>query len=757
MQDRQALGHHCAEVFQLLGAQLVLPGVEQQGDGHVEALQGLDDGAGQQREQDELPRAGRRPHIDIAFQLEQALVDEGRQPLVDHLVQLAGVPADEEFRLQVGVERAGVAQDLLAAHACAALEEAGEQRWQGEDVQYVVAVVGHEDGILLVQVKDLAQGVLLLGQQTHALHVLDQRLAIAFGQGRMGRVGHGAEEGQIEIEHPDQGALVQRQAAGGQQRQGHQVDRVDGRGVVEVAGDAHSEPAGGVVEPGRAVLRAEVLGAPFRLLLVEELGQPDRLAEVHRHRTETQLQRADDLEQVEDGLLLLARPAQLAQVGAAFQHALVADVHRHEDDGQARGAQETAQGDGQHPGLGMQHAPGARTSALDEVLHREAAAEQGVQVFVEHRGVQRVALEGAAHEKCPAAAQQAADHRHVEVDPGGDVRRCQAVAEQQVGQQQVVDMAAVAGHVDDLVALGDFLYALDMVDLDAFVQLVPEPGQHHFEKADGGIGEVRGDLVAVPQGLGLGGGQADLLALGFIGHGLAYLGRAQQSLDQVAAVGKVGADDRGLLVAEVHPQDAVDHAQGAFRALVLGHQFAQVDGRGELHAGLAPEYEDADQLAQAPGHRPAIGEEQLPGAGLAVRRLAPEHRHRDDLRVVQRVLLDGVEHPYQGGRGATLVLAAQPAGLGSQVEEGGRLQQVAHCHRQHRARQARLGAFPVHHRQVTGRRLLQRVEHRLAAVELEGEGGLVDGFRAYPEVEQAAQGAEGEAAERGAGHRTVVL
>ncbi|MNZ25323.1 hypothetical protein D3C78_424880 [compost metagenome] len=405
----------------------------------------------------------------------------------------------------------------------------------------------------------------------------------------------------------------------------------------------------------------------------------------------------------------------------------------------------------------MQHAPGARTSALDEVLHREAAAEQGVQVFVEHCGVERVALEGAAHEEGAATAQQAADHRHVEVDPGGDVRRRQAVAEQQVGQQQVVDVAAVTGHVDDFVALGDFLHALDMVDLDAFVQLVPEPGQHHFEKADGGVGEVRGDLVAVPQCLGLGGGQADLLALGFLDDGLAHLGRAQQALDQVAAVGKVGADDRGLLVAEVHAQDAVDHAQGAFRALVLFHQFAQVDGGGELHAGLAPEDEDADQLAQAPGHRPAVGEEQLPGAGLAIRRLPPEHRHRDDLRVIQRVLLDGTEHPHQGGRGATLVLPAQPARLGRQVEEGGRLQQVAHRHRQHRAWQAGLGAFPVHHRQVAGRRLLQHVEHRLAAVELEGEGGLVDGFRAYPEIEQAAQGAEGEAAERGAGHRTLVL
>jgi hypothetical protein len=127
-----------------------------------------------------------------------------------------------------------------------------------------------------------------------------------------------------------------------------------------------------------------------------------------------------------------------------------------------------------------------------------------VQVFVEHRGVQRVALEGAAHEERTATAQQAADHRHVEVDPGGDVRRGQAVAKQQVRQQQVVDVAAVARHVDHFVALGDLLHAFDVVDLDAVVDLVPEPAEHHFEEADRGVGVVRGDLVAVAQGLGLG-------------------------------------------------------------------------------------------------------------------------------------------------------------------------------------------------------------------------------------------------------------
>ena len=43
MQNRQALGHGRAKVFQLLGAEGALAGVEQQGDRHVETLQGLGD------------------------------------------------------------------------------------------------------------------------------------------------------------------------------------------------------------------------------------------------------------------------------------------------------------------------------------------------------------------------------------------------------------------------------------------------------------------------------------------------------------------------------------------------------------------------------------------------------------------------------------------------------------------------------------------------------------------------------------------
>ena len=258
----------------------------------------------------------------------------------------------------------------------------------------------------------------------------------------------------------------------------------------------------------------------------------------------------------------------------------------------------------------------------------------------------------------------------------------------------------MAGHVDHLVPRRDALHLFDMVDLDAVVDLVPEPAQHHFEEADGGVGVVRGDLVAIAQGLGLGLGQRDVLALGLVADGLAYQRVVDQALDQVAPVRDVGADDGGLEVAKMHPQQALGHAHGALVALVVLDQLTQMDRRGKLHAGLAPQDQHGKQPAQAPGDGPAVGEQQLPRARFAGRRLAPEHADRNDLRVLFGVLADQVDQARQRRRCAALVVAAQPVGFGGQVEERRRLHHRAYRHGQHRARKPGFGAFAVEHGQI---------------------------------------------------------
>ena len=277
-----------------------------------------------------------------------------------------------------------------------------------------------------------------------------------------------------------------------------------------------------------------------------------------------------------------------------------------------------------------------------------------MQVFIENCGVQLVALEAAAHEEGTAASQNAAEHRHVEVDAGGNVGRCHAVAKQQVGQQQVVDMAAMAGHVDDFVAAGDVLNGLEVVDADAVIQLVPEPAQDHFQKADDGIGEVGGHLVGVARCDGLGLALADAFFAGFTGNGGAHQRRVQQALEQGTAVYQFRANHGGALLAEVHAQHAVDAAHAAFRVHLRGDQLRQCQARAKVHADFATVQHDGQQLAQ-PSANPVPGKQQLDGGGLAVRRLAPEHGDRNQLHTL-RVL----QHLAQPRRLAARVGPAHP-------------------------------------------------------------------------------------------------
>ena len=182
-----------------------------------------------------------------------------------------------------------------------------------------------------------------------------------------------------------------------------------------------------------------------------------------------------------------------------------------------------------------------------------------------------------------------------------------------------------------------------------------------------------------------------------------------------------------------------------------------MDRGGELHAGFATQNQDPQHTAQAPGHGPAVGKQQLPGAGFAVGGLAPEHADRNDLRILARVPGQAVDQPGQYRRRTALVLTAQPVRLGGQVEEGGRLDHLAHGNRQHRARQTGLRAFGVDHGQFGQRGRLQYIEHRSAAIQVQGEGRLIDRLRAHPQVQQATQGAKYKATKWGGGHTASAL
>src|SRR5690606_7591632 len=109
--------------------------------------------------------------------------------------------------------------------------------------------------------------------------------------------------------------------------------------------------------------------------------------------------------------------------------------------------------------------------------------------------------EAAAHEERTALAQDGAHHRQVEVDAGGDVRRDDAAFVQQVRQQQVVHVAAVAGHVDHFVAGRDLLQAVQVVDQHATVDLVPHRGEDEAGRTHHRVRVVGRDLPRIGMGL----------------------------------------------------------------------------------------------------------------------------------------------------------------------------------------------------------------------------------------------------------------
>ena len=62
------------------------------------------------------------------------------------------------------------------------------------------------------------------------------------------------------------------------------------------------------------------------------------------------------------------------------------------------------------------------------------------------------------------------DDRHVQVDARRDVRHGKALVIDDVRQQQVVHVAAVARHVDDFAAFVDALQAREVRDFDAVIK-----------------------------------------------------------------------------------------------------------------------------------------------------------------------------------------------------------------------------------------------------------------------------------------------
>ena len=149
---------------------------------------------------------------------------------------------------------------------------------------------------------------------------------------------------------------------------------------------------------------------------------------------------------------------------------------------------------------------------------------------------------------------------------------------------------------------------------------------------------------------------------------------------------------------EVHAQQAMRHAHGALLVFLVLQQVADANRRGKLHAGFAAQNKNRQQFTQATGNSPAVGENQLPRAGFAARRLAPEHRDRHNLRIGHLALANRLNGALKARRHLPFVGAAKPAGRLIEGEIAVRLAAIAQGQRQNRARQLGFAALQIHHR-----------------------------------------------------------
>src|SRR5262245_11689631 len=116
----------------------------------------------------------------------------------------------------------------------------------------------------------------------------------------------------------------------------------------------------------------------------------------------------------------------------------------------------------QHSSLRLQESPRATAPAFYEVFDGMTAAHDRREIVREHYRVERAPTEAAADEERAALAQEPPDDWQIQIDAGCDMRNRVALPEDRIRQQQVVHVAAVARHVDDLVILREPLERIDM-------------------------------------------------------------------------------------------------------------------------------------------------------------------------------------------------------------------------------------------------------------------------------------------------------
>ena len=232
---------------------------------------------------------------------------------------------------------------------------------------------------------------------------------------------------------------------------------------------------------------------------------------------------------------------------------LITNVDRHQRDRTGSAAQHRLNGHRQRAGLRIKQTSGTGATTLHEVLHGIAAAEQFAQILAEHGGVELIALEGTTDKEGAQAAEDRARWPEIQVNTGRDVRWYQPLVIEHVGEKQVVHVAAVAGDIDNFMAImRQLAYTLSVMNVDALIQAVPGKAENTIGKANHLVREVRGNLFHQRNGVLLGFLMRNLLATRFVFNGAGDRFGGQQFVEQVLTRRESWPDGREALTGEVH-------------------------------------------------------------------------------------------------------------------------------------------------------------------------------------------------------------
>ena len=463
-----------------------------------------------------------------------------------------------------------------------------DQRRQHQHVRNVVAVIGHQHRLLARQDDDIADGVLLDLKFVHLQRVSDKLSGAGGRSGRVRGVGHIAHQLKVAVELLGELLARQRALARSQQRRTAEVHGVCRTGIV----NAYHQIGGDAVNRRRQPCRTDRFNridrfAPLRYMVVQVVHQRDWLAEVHIALTKvTQL--AEAAHHLQQALFLFRRTAQLFGVGADLHHMLVTDIDRYQRDRARAAAQHRLDGHRQGTGFRIEQTPGARAAALNEILYRITTAEQLAQVFTEHRRVELVAFKGTANKEGAKAAENRTGGPEVEVDPGRNMRWHQSLVVKHVGEQQVVHVAAVAGHIDNFMALvRQLAYALGVVHVDPLIEPVPRKAEDTVGQANHLVREVSGNLFHQRDSVLLRLIVGDLFAARFIFHRTGNRFRRQQLIEEILTRRQAWANGGQTLAGEVHTRHARQFLRDDLIRAVFGRHAAQRNRRGEAHKAVA--------------------------------------------------------------------------------------------------------------------------------------------------------------------------